>query len=154
MCAMVRDECNDGTLKGVEMDKSEPATFGDEFVKTITSWEGAKSQLDNWKEVEATLRREVCNALFDGVTGKVKVNLVDTEKKLQVKAEGKVNVKLDRDAAQTMFDSRLPTSEEAACIDDRPTLKTSGLKDLPNDAELRQAITTTPGMPTLEIKWL
>ncbi len=128
----------------------EPAVFGDEFAKKLREWQTAEDQLAIWKEKEADLRREVCETLFDNKTGAFKVNLIDREV-ARVKATSKVNINMDRDGVKILTHL---TPEEEACIDRRPTLKKGGLKDLPNDSKLRNYLTTSPGMPTLEVEWL
>lgn len=108
----------------------------------------AKDALTAAKKLEAELRLGITDELLKGkgegthtfdVTG------------FKVKAVQRMNYKVDEDELDLIWEDL--DQAEQDLIRFKPSLKLKEYKEMPGTLVLNNAITVTPGMPTLEVKY-
>jgi hypothetical protein len=133
----------------------------------ITDWINTAANLKQYKASEAKQRRELCEELFEGKTGKftqkklfkcVPPDLTDMEKahgltlELEIIAKSTTSFKVDEEELQNLKDQGLLTETDEACFERKLSVKDGPLRKLPKDSVVWRAITEKPGMPTLEVR--
>lgn len=124
---------------------------GIELSMKVTDWQELSARLKQVKNEEAKLRREICEELFEGAAGEFSIKR--RVGYLDVKATSKVNRKVDEAELDSVWE--LLREAEKACFKFKPTLqlaKYKALKKADLVVHLYDAITESPGMPTLEVK--
>jgi|GEM_PF-2986416 len=107
------------------------------------------------KQKEATMRRELCEEIFEkheAITGDpdFKTATITSSSGLKVTATKKINQSIDEAVLSSIY-KELSDSEHQA-LTFKPKLVAKFFNQLPDDCLLMQAITEKPGMPTLKIK--
>ena len=116
----------------------------------LEQWQKMSSDLKMLKEMEANLRRELCEEVLKGRVGDFteKCELYGS----RVKVSSKVNRRIDKTVLTTLWDAL--STEERECIEFKPELKIAKFKKLSEingKHYIYEAIIETPGMPVLEI---
>lgn len=123
--------------------------FGLEFLARIEKWQKLKKTLGETKDAEADLRREICEEMFDGKTGKFEVAVSDGD--TVVTAKSKINVSLSYKDLLALIKEASLTEDELKCYNLKVSLLT-GVSKLPKESRLRKAITSKPAMPELIVE--
>jgi hypothetical protein len=130
----------------------------------INIWVQTAGRLKNTKKSEGTLRREICEEMFDGKTGKFTekqlMNFSQEERgddiqetlHLELTAKSTTTLKADEGELQILKNEGLLSEAAEACFERKLAIKDGPLRKIPKDDPVWKAITETPGMPTLEVR--
>lgn len=110
-------------------------------------WYSLLMKLQDIKEQEMKLRKELCENLFNGKVGRFVVT--DKFPEFKAKATSKVTTSLDEDVLKEMYEE-LSELEQAA-IKFKPTLVAKQYNKLPLTSLLHEAVIQKPATPTLKI---
>lgn len=118
----------------------------------ITEWMTYQARMKHYKKLEGELRREICEELFDGRTGKFTEQMeFETEDgKLVVKATSVVNRGVDEEQLNQLYADGHLTDEDNFCFVRKLAIVDKFLNKLPSTSNVWKAITEKPGMPKLE----
>lgn len=116
----------------------------------VTEWGIEKKKLDEAKAAEMRLRKEICNAIFEGQQGKFykKHEITVDGIPLELKAESKTKLKLD----ESILGGLELSSEEEACFELVTKMSEAKVRKLPSDSSVWSAITEEPSAPALTFK--
>ena len=127
---------------------------------SLTDWITTAANAKQYKASEAKQRRELCEEIFAGRTGKF------TEKKLfdcippnetetlhlEIVAKSTTSFKIDEAELQNLKNQGLLTEADEACFERKLSVKEGAARKLPKNSVVWRAITEKPGMPTLEVR--
>ena len=113
----------------------------------LSAWAEAEAALGRAKATELALRLEICKEVLAGKPKGVAHLIVDG---FDVAATAKINTKIDKEVLDTIWPSLSQTEKESVRFKPEIVAKQYGFLDAKSN--LHQAVITTPGTPSLEIK--
>jgi len=120
----------------------------------IKEWGIASANLKHWKALETNLRREICEDMFAGRTGK----FTETQRfegegvAINAKATSVTSYAVDEDKVELMITANILSVQDRECFVKKISIVNSMLNSRPSDSPVWRAITEKPGMPKLEVK--
>ena len=119
----------------------------------IEKWGVAVATLKHWKDMEAKLRREICEEIFDGETGKFNklVNIEGEDVAVKVKAFSVTNLSVDEAKLTALYEAGELSKDDSACFETKLAIKEGLLRKRPIDSPVWRAVMEKPGMPKLEV---
>jgi len=120
----------------------------------IKEWGVAQANLKHWKAVESNLRKEICEDMFAGRTGKFteKQKFEGDDVVIEIKATSITSYVVDEDLLESLEVEGICSDEDKACFMRKLSIVNSLLNARPSDSPVWRAITEKPGMPKLEVK--
>jgi len=120
----------------------------------VKEWGIASANLKHWKSLEANLRREICEDIFAGRTGKFTENqqFEGDGVTINAKATSVTSYSVDELLLGQMATEGFLSTEDSDCFVSKLSIVNSKLKERPSDSPVWRAIIEKPGMPKLEIK--
>jgi hypothetical protein len=116
----------------------------------LREWSEAKASLDHYKKHEGKLRREICEEMFEGKTGKFTcTETIDGD--VLVTAKSVTNLTADEEMLLQLHTDGFLTPEDDLCFERKLKIKDSDLRKRPATSNVWKAITEKPGMPKLEV---
>lgn len=124
----------------------------------LQAWETAKTQLDNFKELEMSARLAVVEYLADPEIAKG-TETIKLENGFRLTINKKINYKIDETKIGPTLDKIVTAGEDGKLMADnvvkwKPELSQTFYNTMPTEYRqlIQEAIITTPGTPTIEIK--
>jgi len=119
----------------------------------VEKWQEAAANLKHWKKVEAELRRNICETMFEDRTGKFTTseNFKFPEHTLNIKATSVTSFKVDEVLLLQLHADGLLNDVDNSCFERKLHIIDKDLRKIPATSHVWRAITEKPGMPKLEV---